>query len=84
MERLADGHAFGEGRVLVKVADADVFGPFYGALVRNKLVGNDTHKGRLSFAVRAHKADVLAFEQAERNVGKNGAVAKAVRQILYG
>ena len=69
--------------MLVEIAGADVFCPLDFSLVGHELAGDNVHKGRLSFAVSAHKADMLAFQEAEGYVIKNGPVAEAMGQMFH-
>ena len=75
---LPDGHTFFQFRVLVKIADTHIFGPFYFSFIRLQFSGDNAHKCGFSLAIGSDKTDMLTFEQTERYILKNSTVAKSV------
>ena len=58
----ADGHAFFQGALLVKVTNAYFARPFYFAFVRLQMTGNDVQEGGFTFTVSTNKANVLTAQ----------------------
>ena len=64
--------------MLIQISDADIFRPLYLACVRLCLSGHNLKEGRFSFAVCADQTDMLASQQAERNIFKDRPIPKAM------
>ena len=77
-QRLPDSHAFFQLCVLIQITDAHIFRPFYFSFIWLQFSGNNAHECRFSLSVGSHETYMLAFEQTERYILKNGAVAKSV------
>ena len=69
--------------MLIQITDADIFRPLDLSLVRREMPCYNIEERGLTLAVCAYKPDVLAAQQAERDVLKNGSVTEAVNQICY-
>ena len=82
-QNFLDRHPFLKDSMLIQISCMNILCPFYLALIRHQFPCNNTHKSRLTFAVGPNKSDMLSFQESERNICKNGPVAKPMCQMFY-
>ncbi len=80
---VADGPALAQAGLLFQVANRHPARPFDPPGVRLQLAGDDVEEGRLSLAVGADEADMLAPEQPEGGAVQDGPGPETVGYVLY-
>src|SRR5699024_4682770 len=73
-QHIAYRHSFFQDCVLIQITDADIFRPLDLSLVRREMSCYNIEERGLALAICAHKPDVLAAQQTERDVRENGYV----------